>query len=76
MENKIIFFSKIPKYGYGKTRLKSLLSEEQRYDLCNLLIKENLDIIIKSNIDFCVHYSGIGNLFDDFEKKIAEKKGK
>ena len=69
MENKIIFFSKIPKYGYGKTRLKSLLSEEQRYDLCNLLIKENLDIIIKSNIDFCVHYSGIGNLFDDFEKK-------
>lgn len=57
MNEKIIFFTKAPRRGFGKSRLK-ILSEEQRLELSIQLIKENDSIARKSNFPRVIYYDG------------------
>lgn len=56
--DRIIFFTKAPRLGFGKSRLKPYLNEEQRFELMKLLINDNYNEIKKTNKDFVVYYDG------------------
>ncbi|WP_024466486.1 TIGR04282 family arsenosugar biosynthesis glycosyltransferase [Treponema pedis] len=58
MQNKIIFFTKAPEPGFGKSRLKGFMSQEQIYALTVKLIKENFYTAIDTGITVSIYYSG------------------
>lgn len=58
MKEKIIFFTKAPKPGFGKSRLKPYLSEEERYQLCRQLIEENFKIIEETKVPTVIYFDG------------------
>lgn len=58
MKEKILFFTKAPKLGYGKSRLEAFLSEEERLDLSRQLILENYKILTLCEKDLILYYTG------------------
>lgn len=56
--DRIIFFTKAPRPGFGKSRLKPYLNEEQRFELMKLLINDNYSEIKETNKEFVVYYDG------------------
>lgn len=56
--DRIIFFTKAPRLGFGKSRLNPYLNEEQRFDLMKILINDNYNEIKKTNEEFVVYYDG------------------
>lgn len=62
--DKIIFFTKAPRLGFGKSRLKNYLDENQRLQLTIDLINENYKKIKKTNKDYVIYYDGSKNDID------------
>lgn len=58
----IIFFTKVPVLGFGKSRLRGFLSDAQVLNVCRMLIKDNFDVV--KHFDFQICYAG---LYDDLE---------
>ena len=58
MKKRIIFFTKAPAPGYGKSRLRGFLSEQATYELTVRLITENFTAVIMSGIPAAVYYAG------------------
>lgn len=56
--NKIIFFTRAPKIGEGKTRLRPFLSDEERFLLQKKLINNIFNKIKATNIDFVIYFDG------------------
>ncbi|MDY3946411.1 MAG: DUF2064 domain-containing protein [Ezakiella sp.] len=55
-DNMIIFFTKAPALGFGKSRLKEILSDEDILKLNKKLIKDNYDII--REYEHVIYYDG------------------
>lgn len=75
MKEKIIFFTKAPRPGFGKSRLKNFLSQKERYDLCVQLIEENLSIIKKSGYPYEIYYDGKKEDLDFANGSKKEQRG-
>ncbi len=58
MKEKIVFFTKAPRLGFGKSRLKQFLSEKERYDLCVQLIDENFSVLKSAGYDMEIYFDG------------------
>ena len=58
MQRRIIFFTKAPALGYGKSRLRGFLSEQAIYELAVRLITENFTAVKTSGIPAAVYYAG------------------
>ncbi|MDY3118463.1 MAG: TIGR04282 family arsenosugar biosynthesis glycosyltransferase [Peptoniphilus sp.] len=54
----IIYFARTPEAGYGKTRLRSVLSEEQIYSIVKKLYDDLLEILTHTAHDVVIHYDG------------------
>ena len=62
--DRIIFFTKAPRLGFGKSRLKPYLSEQERLELMINLINDNYEKIKLSGKDYVVYYDGEKNDID------------
>lgn len=62
--DRIIFFTKAPKLGFGKSRLKPYLNEKERLDLMINLINDNYEKIKSSGKEYVVYYDGEKNDID------------
>lgn len=58
MKKRIIFFTKAPAPGYGKSRLRGFLSEQATYELTVRLITENFTAVTMSGVPAVVYYAG------------------
>lgn len=72
----VIFFTKIPALGFGKSRLVRILNREQVYEIAKYLVRKNFDVVAASE-ELIVYYDGeennAGDLFD-CKKDIVLKK--
>ena len=74
--DKIIFFTKAPRLGFGKSRLKNYLSEEERLKLIRDLINENYKMIKKTNKDYAIYYYGKKEDLDFIKGEKFHQEGK
>lgn len=58
MRERIIFFTRLPEMGSGKTRLAKFLSEDERFDLITKLFTRTLREIEATRVSYSIHYSG------------------
>lgn len=69
----IIFFTKVPRLGYCKTRLGDFLSDEQILTLTKNLINQNYEIMLsyahKEPVQMIVYYSGAKGYFRNNAKE-------
>lgn len=73
---KIILFTKIPKIGFGKSRLLGVLNKEQVYDISEKLIKDTLKKVKNTKINYSIHYSGDdAETFFENEKSLKNQEG-
>lgn len=73
--DKIIFFTKAPRLGFGKSRLKNYLDEKQRLKLTIDLINENYRKIKKTNKDYVIYYDGSKNDIDFLSGEKIHQRG-
>lgn len=73
--DKIIFFTKAPRLGFGKSRLKNYLDENQRLQLTIDLINENYKKIKKTNKDYVIYYDGSKNDIDFLSGEKIHQQG-
>lgn len=72
---EIIFFTKAPDFGYGKSRLQNFLSPEERYKLQILLIEDNLRVLEETEVPIVVFFFGEKNNLDFVKQEKYEQIG-
>ncbi len=78
MRRLIIFFTKIPEKGFGKSRLKGFLNDDQIFELNKHLVRKNLEAALKTNVATQIFYFGEPSRLEEiivFVPDIAEQRG-